>query len=390
MRPFGKDEFVKVVCLYTCTANEGKRERMDGSKVLLSSQPNQVPTARISIALATYNGKEHLSEQLTSLAEQTLLPCELVVTDDGSTDNTLNIVRAFAKTAPFPVHVHANTERLGYGGNFLRAASLCRGDLIAFCDQDDRWLAPKLATCAKYFDDSDTTLVIHSSETWDGHTRLGRLFPSYQETQITSPGTTDPFALTPGFSVVFRRGLLNLTKNEDRPGCLFGLSNGSIMAHDAWIWLLGTTTGKVAMLSDVLALYRQHGSNTVGAPGKRSLRRKLQLATDTVDYETLAEFERKCAEVLGSIPDSAAPGYIPERKTLIDQLLHRSELHRSRARVYSRTANFADRAGSFLSMLSSGAYSPAQSKNRIGPRAAVKDLSYGVSGLYKRLTESTQ
>ncbi len=345
---------------------------------------------RVSVALATYNGEKHLAEQLASLAEQTLLPFELVVTDDGSTDGTLSVVRAFAETAPFPVYVHSNVDRLGYGSNFLRAASLCRGDLIAFCDQDDRWLPLKLETCAGYFVDSEISLVIHSAETWDGQTRLGRLFPSHLKTEITEPGTTDPFSLTPGFAVVFRRELLSLTKNDDRPGCLFGLSNGSVMAHDAWIWLLGTTTGKVAKLSDVLALYRQHGSNTVGAPGKRGLFRRLQLSTSTVDYKVLAEFESECAEVLASIPDEAAPRYVNERRLLIAQLAHRSKLHLSRAGIYSHTASFFGRAGSFLSMLWSGAYSPTQSKNRIGPRAAVKDFSYGVSGLYKHLTEGTQ
>ncbi len=360
---------------------------MGTPEILLNPQTNQaVPPLAISVALATYNGEKHLAEQLASLAEQTVLPYELVVTDDGSTDGTLHIVRAFAATAPFPVHVHSNAERLGYGGNFLHAASLCRGELIAFCDQDDRWLEAKLETCAGLFAESDIALVIHSAETWDGQTRLGRLFPVYEKTEITVPGITDPFALTPGFAVVFRRHLLALTSNNSRPGCLFGLSNGSVMAHDAWIWLLGSTTGKVAKLKDVLALYRQHGSNTVGAPGKSSLRRMLQLATGDVNYVTLAEFETKCAEVLSSIPDSAAPAYIPERRHLIAQLRHRAEMHLARAAMYSRKANFFGRAGSFLSMLAAGAYLPAESKNRIGPRAAVKDLSFGVSGLYKRLT----
>ncbi len=360
---------------------------MGTPNILLKPHRNEdLSTLAISVALATYNGEKHLAEQLASLAEQTLLPFELVVTDDGSTDGTLDIVRAFAATAPFPVHLHSNSDRLGYGSNFLRAASLCRGDLIAFCDQDDRWLETKLETCARPFAESDVALVIHSAETWDGHTRLGRLFPVYEQTEITVPGITDPFALTPGFAVVFRRHLLELISNGDRPGCLFGLSNGSVMAHDAWIWLLGATTGKVAKLKDVLALYRQHGSNTVGAPGRSSLRRRLQLATGDVNYVTLADFEDKCADVLSSIPDSAAPAYVTERRQFVAQLRHRAEMHRSRAAMYSRKANFFRRAASFLSMLAAGAYSPAESKNRIGPRAAVKDLSFGVSGLYKRLT----
>lgn len=61
---------------------------------------------KISIAMATFNGAEFLKEQLVSLVEQTFLPAELVVTDDGSTDETLAILEGFTDVAPFPVSVH--------------------------------------------------------------------------------------------------------------------------------------------------------------------------------------------------------------------------------------------------------------------------------------------
>lgn len=339
---------------------------------------------KISIALATYNGEAHLAEQLQSLAEQTLQPYELVVTDDGSTDNTEDIVRSFAQKASFPVVFHSNPQRLGYGGNFLHAASLCRGDLIAFCDQDDRWLETKLAVCARFFADKDTCLAIHSAETWDGKTRMGRLYPFHDKTEITPPGITDPLTLTPGFAVLFRRTLLELLDNSDRPNCMFGLSNGSIMGHDAWIRLVGAATGKTAQISDVLALYRQHGSNTVGAPGRHGWRRRLELAATNFDYNLLADFESKCADVLSHIDDAAAPAYIVERKELIQQFRRRAKLHRLRASVYGRTSTFISRVRSFFSMLAAGAYRRSAKKGAIGPRAALKDLSFGVSGLYKR------
>src|SRR5690349_15385572 len=108
---------------------------------------------RISVAMATYNGAPFLPEQLQSLAAQTLPPFELVVCDDGSTDRTIQILREFATSAPFPVRIHENSERLGFGDNFLKAAALCQGDWIAFCDQDDIWLPHKLETVARHIDD---------------------------------------------------------------------------------------------------------------------------------------------------------------------------------------------------------------------------------------------
>ena len=62
----------------------------------------------ISIALCTYNGARYLQKQLDSIADQTVLPGELVACDDGSSDETVEILKAFSEKAPFPVHVHIN------------------------------------------------------------------------------------------------------------------------------------------------------------------------------------------------------------------------------------------------------------------------------------------
>jgi glycosyltransferase involved in cell wall biosynthesis len=104
----------------------------------------------ISIAMATYNGERFLEEQLRTLGEQVKLPDEVVVCDDGSTDRTLEILVQFAERAPFRVRLVINDQRLGWRENFLKAASLCTSDYIAFCDQDDVWLPDKLSVVSRY------------------------------------------------------------------------------------------------------------------------------------------------------------------------------------------------------------------------------------------------
>src|SRR5690242_1811791 len=101
----------------------------------------------VSVAMATCNGQKFIREQLDSLATQCYLPSELVITDDASSDKTVAIAEQFAKAAPFTVHIHRHDNRMGYRTNFMRAASLCTSDLIAFCDQDDIWAPQKLAIC---------------------------------------------------------------------------------------------------------------------------------------------------------------------------------------------------------------------------------------------------
>jgi len=117
---------------------------------------------KISVALASYNGAEYIREQLDSLNAQSYLPYELIITDDGSTDDTLETVNQFIKSALFKVSVIQNEERLGWKDNFLKAASLCSGDLIAFCDQDDLWLPNKLEIMSKEFTNPNVMLATHT------------------------------------------------------------------------------------------------------------------------------------------------------------------------------------------------------------------------------------
>ena len=98
----------------------------------------------ISVVLASYNGAEYIREQLDSLLAQTLQPDEIIVSDDGSTDATWDIVMGYKSRFPILFHVYRNETRLGPHANFKHAFHYAHGDLIAPCDQDDIWLPEKL------------------------------------------------------------------------------------------------------------------------------------------------------------------------------------------------------------------------------------------------------
>ena len=99
---------------------------------------------RVSIAMATCEGGRYLREQLDSLARQTRLPDELVISDDQSTDGTVDIARGFAAQASFEVRIEVNPRRIGVTGNFDHALSLCTGDIVLLSDQDDVWFPSKV------------------------------------------------------------------------------------------------------------------------------------------------------------------------------------------------------------------------------------------------------
>lgn len=116
---------------------------------------------QVSVAMATYNGAAFLGEQLASIRAQTLLPSELVVCDDGSTDDAVIILEEFARTAPFPVRIERNEKNLGHADNFLKAASLCRSPLVAYCDQDDVWAPKKLEIGADRIIVDNSLIALH-------------------------------------------------------------------------------------------------------------------------------------------------------------------------------------------------------------------------------------
>lgn len=328
----------------------------------------------ISIAMATYNGAKYISDQLETLARQSLLPAELVVTDDGSSDGTLSILEAFSAKAPFPVRVFRNSTRLGYDENFLNAASLCTGNLIAFCDQDDLWMEQKLSLCSKYFADPTIEGVVHTGQTLRDSGERGRLHPYFPRTRVLQPGEFDPFAESPGFAIIFRRNLLDLADSVGR--------HIRMKSHDNWCWLLASSAGRVVTVADVLVLYRQHDANVFGVPPAPTLLKKIRASVWAQQYNVESDSELFCARIL-----EAAAERDPNRSRALRRsarkLRYRSDLHRIRTAMYDQEVSFFVRAARFARMLLLGGYFPDRSNARLGIGRGAKDLLLGVSGIYK-------
>ena len=84
----------------------------------------------ISIAMCTYNGERFLNEQISSILEQTYRNFELVIVDDNSKDNTINIIKEY-QSKDNRIKLFQNNKNIGFLKNFEKAISLCRGDFIA-------------------------------------------------------------------------------------------------------------------------------------------------------------------------------------------------------------------------------------------------------------------
>jgi glycosyltransferase involved in cell wall biosynthesis len=203
----------------------------------------------ISIALCTYNGARYLPQQLDSLLVQTYRNIEIVAADDGSSDETVAILRDYARRDS-RLRVLASDVNRGVTGNFEFALSQCQGAYIAPCDQDDIWLAEKLSVLKSSM--GAAALSYCDSELIDSHGHPLGMRISDRELM---PSTQDPavFALgncIAGHAMLFRRTLLPQA-----------LPTPQGFLYDWWIVAVATTNGGIAYCPRVLVQYRQHGAN---------------------------------------------------------------------------------------------------------------------------------
>ncbi|MCJ2121687.1 glycosyltransferase [Methylobacterium sp. J-077] len=332
------------------------------------------------MALATYNGSGYLQRQLTSLAEQTLPPFELVVFDDGSDDDTHRIVAAFAAKAPFPVRHQVNAERLGYADNFLAAAQACFGTYIAFCDQDDVWHPQKLERCVGVLKQEQAVLCTHTAGLIDGDgIAIGSLSQNITETRVWSARKLPPWDVFLGFTQVFDRRLLDLVAPARR-----GYDNharGSMLAHDRWIYVLGTNLGRTVTLAEPLAHYRQHGANLYGGRRKSLMTRlRGKLVGSAEALRTYASIAAHRAEIFLDVaerqPDDV---FAPEARIASEWWAEIAATFLKRAELYEHP-EFTGRIGRMCALLAERLYRPV-TRGGLGLNVLFKDIILGVFGL---------
>lgn len=229
---------------------------------------------RLSIAMCTYNGQKYLKDQLKSIASQSRLPDEMVICDDVSTDNTMEILTAFASESPFPVNVYRNEHNLGSTQNFDKATSLCSGDIIFFADQDDVWLPEKLANFEETFNAHPEAGIVYS----DASIVDANLAPlGFYMSQTF--GMTDELrhelSSSHAFRYLMRRNYITGATMAFRSRYRWLISPISPhWVHDHWIATLIATQTYIVPIPETLILYRQHDNNQIGLTHQQPLHKR--------------------------------------------------------------------------------------------------------------------
>ncbi|MBX9774482.1 MAG: glycosyltransferase family 2 protein [Xanthobacteraceae bacterium] len=223
-----------------------------------------MPEPSVSVAMCSYNMAAYIGEQLASLVRQTRRPNELIVCDDGSDDQTVAIVRAFAAGAPFDVRIVQNDPCIGCNQNFEKAISLCNGDIIFLCDHDDVWRERKIEMLLALMRDEDVGAAFG-----DADVVLADLTPrgfTLWDTCNFNPARRKRFAAGAQFSELIvnnvMQGAAAAFKSSLRPAIL---PIPPEWQHDYWIALIVAAHARINFTEACVLDYRQHDRNLIGA-----------------------------------------------------------------------------------------------------------------------------
>lgn len=206
---------------------------------------------RISVAVATYNGEKYIREQLDSILANLSAEDEIIVSDDGSTDTTPDILKEY-QNKEIPLKVVAGPGK-GIKQNINEALKHCRGQYIFLADQDDVWAQNKVSKVMEYLGKDGCKLVNHDAQVMNADL-----------TEVQMPSFFAYRGSKPGF-------FHNLWKNRYM-GCCMAFDRyllpyvlpipDKIEMHDQWIGMINDRKGgKSVFIPDKLLLYRRHDSN---------------------------------------------------------------------------------------------------------------------------------
>lgn len=220
--------------------------------------------SRVAILLASYNGEHYIQQQIDSILNQTYGDWVLYIRDDGSTDDTVNICKEYAKLDGRIFLLPDKEAHIGSARSFMKLLSIVDSDLYMFCDQDDVWLKDKIKLSVdlydKYYTNHNKPVVIHTDVAVVDQF-LNTITPSYWKSAHLDPDKYKSYnylaicCYTQGNTMLFNK------RSKEVSFPMPSYAN----AHDWWV---STRTiknnGCIISLKTPTLLYRQHRNNVYG------------------------------------------------------------------------------------------------------------------------------
>lgn len=203
---------------------------------------------KVSVAMATYNGEKYIKEQIETILNNLDDKDELVISDDGSSDMTIEIINKIndkrIKLLEGP--------RKGLKKNFENAIKNTTGDVIFLSDQDDIWMENKVEKVLECFNNNNYILIQHDAVVVDENDKV--IYESFAEHRKVKTGVIKNLIKNSyhGCCIAFRKELIK----EILP------IPDNVYLHDEWIGIVAELNGKTYFLDEKLTKYRRHSENT--------------------------------------------------------------------------------------------------------------------------------
>lgn len=284
---------------------------MEGRDEVPPMPPAEVTNPDISVALCTFNGEKFLEEQLESIMRQSVLPREIVISDDGSTDGTRALVDRVLTPQRLAEHgirltVLTRKKPLGVTKNFEAALAACSAEFVSLCDQDDVWHTNRLERLVSAFESPDVMLVHSDARMIDANGRPMR--HSLLESLSARRRELRREQGAEGFTVLVRRNLVTGATAMVRRSLVSAAQPfPESWVHDHWLAIVAALTGRLVLVPEKLIDYRQHGANQIGAvklsaAGAVEILGQSRRLRHEARVERIAELNRRLLE--GDVPSS--------------------------------------------------------------------------------------
>ncbi|ASW75055.1 glycosyltransferase family 2 protein [Chryseobacterium piperi] len=253
---------------------------------------------KLSVALCTYNGSRYIEKQLLSIINQTIVPDEIIICDDRSSDNTVQIIENFIKTHPdINIKIFINESSLRTIKNFEKAVSLCSGDWLFLSDQDDMWKKNKVEKMLNFIAQNSETLLLFTdgqlvdendsnleSSLWE----KWKFNPEIRKKWLNNENAFEDLVhnknYVTGATVMISRKLLKDTLPFDIPKGYY---------HDCWLAVNAAGLNGLRYMNECLIDYRIHQQQQVGITSGGNDISNIMIETNISQKQYIKKLYRK-------------------------------------------------------------------------------------------------
>lgn len=248
---------------------------------------------KTSVIIATYNGSKFIEEQFDSILAQSVQLDEVVITDDGSKDNTREVVQRYIDEHDLNKkwHLHVNEKNKGYARNFLDGAMLTTGDIVFFCDQDDIWISDRVKKMSEVMEKNPKINLLCSNLEPFYYEEDTRKWSEKDLKAMKTDGSLEICDLTPEYFHLKRSGCTMCIRKTFLEEIMpYWTAN---WPHDDFVWKMAVISSSCAILHFVSMRRRMHSNNaTVIRVRTRDWRIK-QLHEYQMQYTELKKYAQK-------------------------------------------------------------------------------------------------